>query len=327
MTIGGFLGAGKTTLVNHILHGRNQGRTVVFVNDFGAINIDYSQIETVEADRISLKNGCVCCSLNDDFVASVADFARQAEPPDLVVVEASGVADPRALDASLDALEGAGLTQLDSRVYVIDADNFHRFDFEETEQIIDHAAASDLIILNKTDVATDQRVADIEKELAEAAPFSNQLKASHCAVDLELLTGLNTRKQLETQKRKSNGDVHKSASQSGSHSDKYAQWSFETDCALDRTAFDVFAKSLPAICLRAKGFLRFDGIDDTMFVFNLVGHRGTLEPLQKNAKDVKSQIVAIGASGTLVPNDISREFEKTLISGNPLSANDNQNSA
>lgn len=309
VTIGGFLGAGKTTLVNHILQSPDQGRTVVFVNDFGAINIDYSQIETVEADRVSLKNGCVCCSLNDDFVASVANFAKQDEPPDLVVVEASGVADPRALDASLDALEGAGLTQLDSRVYVVDADNFHRFDFEDTEQIIDHAAASDLIILNKTDVATDQQIANIDRVLAEAAPYSRLLKANHCAVETELLMGLNTRKNLERTDK--NRDASLGA---GSHNDKYTQWSFETDCVLDRAAFDAFAASLPAVCMRAKGFLRFSGSEDKVFVFNLVGHRATLEQSHKPVTGSKSQIVAIGAKGILVPDDISQKFETTLIS-------------
>ncbi|MEP0522182.1 MAG: CobW family GTP-binding protein [Hyphomicrobiales bacterium] len=308
VTIGGFLGAGKTTLVNHILHSQNQGRTVVFVNDFGAINIDYSMIDTVEADRISLKNGCVCCSLNDDFVASVADFAREAEPPDLVVVEASGVSDPRALDASLDALEAANLTQLDSRIYVIDSDNFHRFEFEDTEQIIDHAAASDLIILNKTDLASNDAIAKIEKTLAEAAPFSRLLKASHCGVHAELLTGLTARIDLKSVKQ-----ALRKTKAGENHIDKYTQWSFETESVLNRDAFDVFARSLPDICLRAKGFLRFAEAEDKVFTFNLVGHRATLEQSSKPVTGAKSQIIAIGITGKVLPDKLSRGFEKTLV--------------
>lgn len=281
---------------------------MVFVNDFGAINIDYSLIETVEADRISLKNGCVCCSLNDDFVASVADFARQSNPPDLVVVEASGVADPRALDASLDALEAASLTQLDSRVYVIDADNFHRFDFEDTEQIIDHAAASDLIIVNKTDTATDGQIAEIDKLLSEAAPYSGLIKANHCAVDTDLLTGLTTHKHAKTAHNTTSG-----RSGADGHSDKYAQWSFETDLMLNRTAFDEFAKSLPDVCLRAKGFLRFAEVKDRVFAFNLVGHRATLEPSVKLAASARSQIVAIGLAEKMHPDEMSRNFEEILL--------------
>lgn len=308
VTIGGFLGAGKTTLVNHILQTPNQGRTVVFVNDFGAINIDYSQIETVEADRISLKNGCVCCSLNDDFVASVADFARQAEPPNLVVVEASGVADPRALDASLDVLEGAGLTKLDASVYVLDADNFDRFDYEDKEQVIDHAAASDLIILNKTDVATKAQISEIDALLAETAPYSKLLKTSHCAVETKLLLGISSGSDI----RSSNTTLPE-AHASSLHSDKYVHWSFETERYLDRAAFDIFAQSLPSICLRAKGFLRFSDQCDTVFIFNLVGHRATLEPAKTPPEGPNSQIIAIGETRTLIPENLSQEFKKSLI--------------
>ncbi|MFK8036434.1 MAG: GTP-binding protein [Hyphomicrobiales bacterium] len=308
VTIGGFLGAGKTTLVNHILQSPNQGRTVVFVNDFGAINIDYSQIETVEADRISLKNGCVCCSLNDDFVASVADFAREFEPPDLVVVEASGVADPRALDASLDALEGAGLTQLDARVYVLDADNFDSFDFEHKEQAIDHAAASDLIVLNKTDVATNAQIFEIDALLAESAPYSKILKTSYGDVDTKLLLGVRSDSDF-----RHSDTALPAARASSSHTDKYVHWSFETERYLDKAAFEIFAQFLPTICLRAKGFIRFLDQCDTVFVFNLVGHRATLEPARNATKVQNSQIIAIGEMGTLIPKELSQEFKKTLI--------------
>ena len=96
--IGGYLGAGKTTCLNRLLAADHGLRLAVLVNDFGSVNIDASLIARHEGETIALTNGCVCCAIADDLGAALqAQVARQPppdRPPDHIVIEASGVADP-----------------------------------------------------------------------------------------------------------------------------------------------------------------------------------------------------------------------------------------
>jgi G3E family GTPase len=91
--IGGFLGAGKTTLVNALLR-RGAKRWGVVVNDFGAVNVDAALIEAQDGRSIALSNGCVCCTMGDDLGDALALLAGRSPPPEHVIVEASGVGDP-----------------------------------------------------------------------------------------------------------------------------------------------------------------------------------------------------------------------------------------
>ncbi len=238
VTVGGFLGAGKTSLVNALLAQANGTRLVVFVNDFGAINIDHAMIETVEQDRISLKNGCVCCSLNEDLVASVNQFATSPSPPDAILIEASGVADPRALDSSFTLLEASGSAIVDTRIYVVDADGFGGLNYEDSETIIDHAAAADLVLLNKCDLAGETKLASLNTLFEESAPYSGLVHTRHCSVSLKLI--LSRRNGAPTR----NQD-HPVTDASPIHDTEYAQWSGETDTPIDRKKFLAFAEELP----------------------------------------------------------------------------------
>ncbi len=305
ITIGGFLGSGKTTLVNQMLSQADGKRIVVFVNDFGDINIDHTLVETVEADRISLQNGCVCCSLNDDLIESIADFSREESPPDMIVIEASGVADPRALDSSIDALESAGLTRLDSRLYLLDAERFSSLEFEDAEQIIDHAVASDLILLNKSDIASTQQLSHIKNILCEAAPYTKMVETEYSTVSMELITGC----QLL---RKQSGHCQTPFRKKVNHKNKYQHWSGETEALIDRHGFEKFAQTLPDVCLRAKGLLCFSDEPSTFFKFDLVGYRATLEKYKASDEQLVSQLVVIGDQKILKPLDIERDFQRII---------------
>src|SRR5690242_11482843 len=90
----GFLGAGKTTLLNHILRDSHHLRVAVVVNDFGAINIDAQLVVGVEGDTIRLTNGCICCTIRHDLLVTVLQLLQRQEPPQYILIEASGVSDP-----------------------------------------------------------------------------------------------------------------------------------------------------------------------------------------------------------------------------------------
>ena len=94
LLVAGFLGAGKTTVLNHILANAEGRRIAAVVNDFGTINIDAELIADSSEGVVSLANGCICCSLEGDLLRTLAGILRRNPRPDYIVIETSGVADP-----------------------------------------------------------------------------------------------------------------------------------------------------------------------------------------------------------------------------------------
>ncbi|MEQ8654528.1 MAG: GTP-binding protein [Kiloniellales bacterium] len=302
LIVGGFLGAGKTTLVNRLLADAEGRRFVVFVNDFGAINIDLELVETVSEDRIALSNGCVCCSLNADFVATLADFARAADPPDAVLIEASGVADPRALEGSLAALEAAQLIRLETRVYLIDAEQFGTTEPALLEDIIDHAAASDLLLLNKADLVEARDLARIESILRESAPYAQRLRCVQAKLPLALLMDCPAQSRPAPRPKQPTARPHETV---------FSQWSGTTDRTLDRAAFTEFARTLSGQALRAKGLIRFAEEAGGWTGFHLVGWRISLDSSPR-PETPDTRIVAIGLAGRLDPEAIETAFRRLV---------------
>ena len=118
----GFLGAGKTTLLNRILNGNDGLKIAVLVNDFGAINIDAQLVVGVENNVISLANGCICCTVRDDLVATVMETINRAERPEYILLEASGVAEPSSVAMTFNNPVFRESIRLDSILCVVDAE-------------------------------------------------------------------------------------------------------------------------------------------------------------------------------------------------------------
>jgi G3E family GTPase len=167
--IGGFLGAGKTTLVNHLLRAAT-ARFGVLVNDFGAINIDAALIASRDGGTIALTNGCVCCEIGSDLGAGLAALAARVPAIDHAIVEASGVSDPWRI-AQL-ALVEPGFS-LEPILVVVDAEALPRqvADRWVADTVIGQIQAADRIILNKADAGTEAARA-ILRDLRPAVPVT-----------------------------------------------------------------------------------------------------------------------------------------------------------
>jgi G3E family GTPase len=139
----GYLGAGKTTLLNRILSGDHRLKVAVLVNDFGSMNIDAELVVGVEHDMISLANGCVCCEIRDDLVASVESIVARPEPVDYVLLEASGVADPSGIFMTFIDPRYRDRIRVDSVTCVVDTDQV----LEKTEHapVVQGAAGNSLV--------------------------------------------------------------------------------------------------------------------------------------------------------------------------------------
>jgi G3E family GTPase len=152
--IGGYLGAGKTTLVNRLLANAEGRRIVVLVNDFGDIAVDAALIEADDGDTISFANGCVCCSLADGFADALGRLRERSDRFDHVVVEVSGVGNPRSV-AQWGHTPGFAL---DAVVVLADAATIRDqvVDPYVGETVVAQLEAADLVVLTKRDLVENR---------------------------------------------------------------------------------------------------------------------------------------------------------------------------
>lgn len=158
--VSGFLGAGKTTLVNNILSGDHGLSIAVIVNDIGAINVDAELLAGKSDGIVSLKNGCVCCSMRPDLVQHVSELIGE-QRPDHIVIEASGVSEPGNIVRTL------GYPELDETVFVnavvtvVDAELFPGLAGMSKYLAREQLAEADVVVVNKADLVTSEALDDV----------------------------------------------------------------------------------------------------------------------------------------------------------------------
>lgn len=165
--IGGYLGAGKSTLVNRLLSGALPGRTAVVVNDFGSVNIDADLIMSADGDTIELSNGCICCQLNDDVARTMTALAARTDL-DNVICEVSGVGDPGEL-AAWRSYPGFASGPV---VVCADATAIARLSRDQYvgDTVRRQLASAELVLITKTDLASHADIAAAQGVCEATAP-------------------------------------------------------------------------------------------------------------------------------------------------------------
>jgi G3E family GTPase len=188
--ISGYLGAGKTTLVNYLLAHNTGANIGVIVNEFGEVGIDGDHIVADEDALIEIRNGCVCCTVRTDLVAGVKVLlARDDIKLDRLIIETSGLADPApVLQTFLADAELLTCVELESVVTLVDAANRQRQldDDMAREQI----AFADLIVLNKVDLLDTDALELLERDLRAINPVAAIIRTNHSEVAAETLLGV-----------------------------------------------------------------------------------------------------------------------------------------
>jgi G3E family GTPase len=186
--VGGYLGAGKTTLVNHLLRQASGRRVAVLVNDFGDVHIDADLIEGSDAGVLSLAGGCLCCSFGDDLVGTLMALARRAPRPDLCLIELSGVALPAAVARTARLALGI---ELSATLVVADAALIRRQaeDRHVGDTVRQQLQAADWLLLNKPDLVDGAQWRAAQDWLAEAAPLARLLPGAAADLPVELVLG------------------------------------------------------------------------------------------------------------------------------------------
>lgn len=210
--LSGFLGAGKTTLLNHILNNREGLKVAVIVNDMSEVNIDEklvangAQLSRTDEKLVEMSNGCICCTLREDLMIEVEKLAKMNKF-DYLLIESTGISEPVPVAQTFSFATGDELydltqvSQLDTMVTVVDAFNFFK-DFGSADTILDRDMTDDqedertivnlltdqvefanVIILNKSDLVTEDQLGLLEKTLNKLNPTSKIIRTTHSQVD------------------------------------------------------------------------------------------------------------------------------------------------
>ncbi len=307
----GFLGAGKTTLLNHILANQEGVKTAVLVNEFGEIGIDNELIINHSDNTVELNNGCICCSINDELLQTIYKVLDRPEPLDYIVVETTGLADPMPVAMTFLGSDLRDLTRLDSIITVIDAENFSS-DVLETQVGRAQVLYGDILLLNKTDLVSADRLKEVETQLATVKKDARLLHCIKGEVPLPLLLSVGLFESDRVVEEQNNIHSHKHDHDHGhKHHDHkshdhsnlnetnkadiegYTSLSYSSVKPLGLRKFQNFLDNqLPAEVFRAKGILWFNE-SERRHVFHLAGKRFSIDDTDwQGARS--NQIVLIG---------------------------------
>ena len=319
----GFLGAGKTTLIRHLLETANGKRLALIINEFGDIGIDGEVLKACgnedcgEEDIVELANGCLCCTVADDFVPTIEGLLARDPLPDHIVIETSGLALPKPLvrafgwpeirtrltvDGVVAVVDGPAL---DAGVFAADSDAVQ--EQREVDEALEHESpleevfddqvnCADLVIVNKTDeMSTDSLERTAKGLRTKLRPSVKLIETSHAAIDADVLLGLAAAAENDLEARPS----HHDGSDDHEHDD-----------------FDTFVVELPEIAnpnvltdrieklftrhdvLRLKGFAAISGRDMRLLIQG-VGTRlnSYFDRDWRPEESRRTQLVVIGLHG------------------------------
>ncbi len=280
--ITGFLGAGKTTLIRHLLQNAGGRRIALIVNEFGDVGVDGEILKAcgnpacTEEDIVELANGCICCTVADDFIPTMTRLIERERRPDHIVIETSGLALPQPLIRAFNWPDIRAAVTVDGVVTVVDGpavrDGLFAADPARVEALrradvnLDHESplhelfedqlrAADLVILHKSDLLSDaERMALIERLCRAVRPGVAVVPVSHGRIDPGVLLGLEAQAEDDVENRPTH---HELEGQPDHDHDDFVSFAVELPEAPDRERLLAAVRSLmeeePAI-LRLKGF-------------------------------------------------------------------------
>jgi G3E family GTPase len=263
--IGGYLGAGKTTLVNSLLRTAAGRRLAVLVNEFGALPIDVDLIEARDDKLISISGGCICCSFGSDLLAALIDIRGREQEIDHLLIETSGVALPGAIVQSLGLVPGL---VLDGVIVLADAETIgeRARDRYMSDTVMAQLAGADIIVLNKTDLVSREAAAATSRWLAGVVPGARIVPAQNAGIPPDIVMGHHPQPRL----REGHADFH------AHDTAGYETLSLEIDGVRDVGRLAGLLADPKFGLLRAKGFVR--GLDGAFATIHIVGHRALVEP-------------------------------------------------
>ncbi|GAB2789569.1 CobW family GTP-binding protein [Streptomyces daliensis] len=278
IVLAGFLGSGKTTLLNHLLRNSRGTRIGAIVNDFGSIEIDAMTVAGQVDSMVSLGDGCLCCAVDTSDMDEVLErLARPSVGMDVVVVEASGLAEPETLIRMILA-SGSEHIVYGGLVEVVDAAEFHSTR-ERHPELDRHVRAADLVVLNKADRIADEERRALSETLEELSPGTPVVSAAYGRVDPALLFEPARRERPPVEQlsfdellygavdeeaeaeAEASGEGTGHVDHSGHLHAAYESVEFSSAAPMDPRRLLAFLDSRPSGLYRIKGFVDFGAAD------------------------------------------------------------------
>ncbi|PWC39577.1 cobalamin biosynthesis protein CobW [Azospirillum sp. TSO35-2] len=337
--ITGFLGAGKTTLIRSLLEKADGRRLALIINEFGDVGIDGDILRAcgnptcTEDDVIELANGCLCCTVADDFVPAIEKLLDRSEPPEHIIIETSGLALPKPLIQAFHWPAIKSRVTVDGVIAVVDAaaaaegrfapdpaalaaqrDAAGTVDHETPieEVFEDQILCADLIILNKTDLVAASDLARVEDLIRGALNEvvhrdAKLVRASHGAVDPLVLLGVGAAVEDDLANRPSHHD-----GEEGHDHDDFTSFIVDLPPQPDPATLAATLERVAALhgVLRLKGFVDVPGKPMRLLVQGVGARVQThYDRLWKPGEDRRSRLVVIGETG------LDREAVTRAIAG------------
>jgi len=304
LLVAGFLGAGKTTVVNHLLAHAEGRRIAAVVNDFGAVNIDAELITGASDGVVSLSNGCICCSLQGDLLRTLAALLRRDPRPEFIVIETSGVADPSDIVRNLmdpmiwrEAPLETVLCVMDATTPVATLDD---------ALLRSQLRAADVVALSKVDLVDAAACARMRDAVRALRPAAVMVDALHGEVPAALLFPADVDRvptPHEPGPRRPVADRFETLS-----------WTSERPVSLPRLQ-QAIGRLAPKLA-RAKGLFETVEQPGRLMVFQFAGGRATLAPGGTPAAGVpRARIVFIAEIGVLSRAEIDGIMEACIEAG------------
>lgn len=303
LLVAGFLGAGKTTLVNHILAHAGGRRIAAIVNDFGAINIDAELVAGASDGVVSLANGCICCSLEGDLLRTLSTILRREPRPDAILIETSGVADPTDIVRNLMDPVIWREAPLETVLCVVDAAT--PANALDDPLVRAQLRAADIVALSKTDLVDEAARDRMRAAVAAIRPGALVIDAPFGQVPLELVFPDNPDRVATPRtiaSRRPGIDRFESLS-----------WTSQRPVSLPRLqqAINQLAPKLA----RAKGLFETVEQPGRQFLLQFAGGRATLAPAGTPPEGLpRSRIVFIAEIEALSTAEIERVMDSCIAS-------------
>jgi cobalamin biosynthesis protein CobW len=291
--ITGFLGSGKTTLVRHIIANAGSRKLALIVNEFGDVGVDGDILKACGNDNctaddiIELANGCICCTVADDFVPTMQKLLARKDRPDHIIIETSGLALPQPLVRAFNWPEIKAQVTVDGVITVVDAKALSEGRFADDEEALaaqraaddklehenpieelfeDQLNAADLVIVNKQDLLNEQEKQAVTAQLsAQIRKATKLVSSTQSVVDLGVLLGHSASAEDDLHNRQSH---HEMEGETQHDHDDFVSFIVELPGGLDKSALlQRITKTIEAHdILRLKGFVAVAGSQSRMLV-------------------------------------------------------------
>lgn len=301
----GFLGAGKTTMVNQIIAQNPDKKFGLIINEFGEIGIDGQLVEKSNEEMVEMSNGCLCCVVRDDLLKTVEKMISSGKV-DYILIEASGLAEPKPIADTFVVDDLNGKIFLDSVACLIDVENFTKTQ-ADFRLALEQLQFCDFIILNKITNQNTDKLNKIQELIKTANPDSKVfLNTETDKIDTKLIieTGTWTIEKL------ANYEVEK-----GDHEHEHKEADevvFVTKKIFEPQKLDTWLKQdFPKEAIRSKGIMQIKTPDgDKWFIFQMIGASKMITPFESKKTPKNSSLVFIGKN--LNKPQIIADLEKVL---------------